>query len=219
MKKTALLFALAAIVGCNNASETKKEEVTTSTTTTDSAATAAKPAETPPPPMDSAAQAKAMMDYMTPGEMHKWLASLNGKWEGKAKYWTKGPDAPDSSMATEENKMVMGGRYQQSTFKTNMGGMPMEGLATTGYDNAKQKFVCTWIDNMGTGIMMMEGTYDPATKTLNMSGKMIDPTSKKEGDVRQILTFTDDKHRTMELFMTQPGQKEMKFMEVHYTKK
>ena len=32
----------------------------------------------------------------------------------------------------------MGGRYQQSTFKGDFGGMPFEGTSTTGYDNAKK---------------------------------------------------------------------------------
>ena len=33
------------------------------------------------------------------------------------------------------------------------------------------------------------------------------------------MTMTDDKHRTQEMYMTKAGEKEMKFMEIHYTKK
>ena len=43
--------------------------------------------------------------------------------------------------------------------------MQFKGMGIEGYDNVKKKFVGSWIDNMGTGIMMSEGTYDPATKT------------------------------------------------------
>lgn len=220
MKKTALLLALVAVIGCNNTSETKEETSTSKTTVDTTTAAAAKPAETPPPPMDSAAMMKAMQDYMTPGEMHKWMASMNGKWDAQVISWMKGPDKnPDTSKASGENKMVMGGRYQQTNFKGMMMGMPFEGLGMMGYDNAKQKFVNTWIDNMGTGIMEMEGTYDPATKTLNMSGKSTDPMTKKDCDMREVFTMTDDKHQTLEMYGTQPGQKEMKMMEIHYTKK
>jgi hypothetical protein len=35
--------------------------------------------------------------------------------------------------------------------------MPFEGISTLGYDNAKKTFFSTWIDNMGTGMMVMEG--------------------------------------------------------------
>ena len=39
-------------------------------------------------------------------------------------------------------------------------------MAVEGYDNVKKKFLASWIDNMGTGIMNLEGTYDAATKSL-----------------------------------------------------
>jgi hypothetical protein len=40
-----------------------------------------------------------------------------------------------------------------------------KGMGMDGYDNVKQKFVSSWGDNMGTGIILLEGDYDPATKT------------------------------------------------------
>ena len=35
----------------------------------------------------------------------------------------------------------------------------------------KKKFVGSWVDNMGTGIMFSEGTYDPATKTFTYTSE------------------------------------------------
>ena len=35
--------------------------------------------------------------------------------------------------------------------------MTFKGTGIEGYDNGKKKFVGTWMDNMGTGIMMSEG--------------------------------------------------------------
>jgi hypothetical protein len=217
MKKTLTLFALAAVVGCNSSTENKS----TTTTTTDSTATAAKPAETaPPPPMDSAAMAKAMMEYGTPGDMHKWMASMSGKWDADVTSWWNGPDKPaQTSKAVGESKMIMGGRYQQSSFKGNMGGMPFEGMELMGYDNSKKMFQDTWIDNMGTGFMNLEGTMDQATHTITMKGKSTDPTTGKDQDVREVMTMPDEKHQTLEMYMTPAGGKEMKVMEIKYTKK
>ena len=113
---------------------------------------------------------KAWQDYMTPGEVHKMLAADNGTWNEDITMWMD-PAKPTKSTATAENKMILGGRYQQSNHKGSFNGMPFEGMSLLGYDNAKKAFMSSWIDNMGTGIMNMEGKWDPATKTINFTGK------------------------------------------------
>src|SRR5260370_35296048 len=91
---------------------------------------------------------------------------------------TKGMDLgkpPQKSMATCTNKMVLNGLYQESVHKGTMMGIPFEGHGTVGYDNARKVFVSSWIDNMGSGIMYTEGTWDNASKSLGMKGKATDP--------------------------------------------
>jgi hypothetical protein len=211
---TITALSLLTLFSCSNAN--KHEEAAPAKDTV-AAATPAPEAETAPP-MDSAAMAKAWENYMTPGDMHKWMASMDGKWEGEVSSWMA-PDAPPTtSKVTCENKTIMGGRYQESVNKGNMMGMPFEGRGTMAYDNSKKKFISTWIDNMGTGIMTMEGTYDEASKTLNMSGKMTDPASGKDIDMREVVTMPDDKHQVMAMYCNQHG-KEFKTMEIKMTKK
>jgi hypothetical protein len=86
-----------------------------------------------------------------------------------------------------------------------------------GYDNAKKKFVSGWVDNMGTGIMVTEGTLDEATKTITYTGtfEMAPGMSFK---VREAIKFTDKDHMAMEYFEDR-GQGEMKSMEINYTRK
>jgi Protein of unknown function (DUF1579) len=217
MKHAAILLLLTAMIGCNNATETKTEDK--SKTDTTKTTVAAKPAETPAPPMDSATMMKKMMEYGTPGEMHKMLASSDGKWTTDITMWISPTAPPQKSTGTCENKMVLGGRYQQSMHKSSMGGMPFEGMGTVGYDNSKKMFFSTWIDNMGTGMMMMEGPYDAATKTMNLKGKMRDCTTDKDCDVREVFKIIDDKNQMMEMYSTEPGGKEMKVMELKLTRK
>jgi hypothetical protein len=94
-----------------------------------------------------------------------------------------------------------------------MMGMPFEGKSTMAYDNFTKKFISSWVDNMGTGVMTMEGTYDNKTKTLTSKGKMVDPTAGKELDVREVVTIIDDNTQKMEMYCTKDG-KEMKTMEM-----
>lgn len=156
---------------------------------------------------------KAWMEYATPGTMHDWMAKNNGTWESEMKMWMN-PDSPAiNTTGKTVFKTVMGGRYQEGVHTGNSMGMPFEGLSIMAYDNAKKVFISTWIDNMGTGIMTMEGTYDSTSKTLTMKGKMVDPVTGKDNDVREITTFVDDNTQKLEMYCTMHG-KEMKAMEM-----
>ena len=125
------------------------------------------------------------------------------------------------STSTAVNTMIMGGRYQSSKHTGNMMGMPFEGQSITAYDNAKKKFVSTWIDNFGTGIMVMEGNWDATTKTMTMSGSMPDICRPgKECTMKEIFTMVDDNTQKMEMYSPDPKTgKEFKMMEIVMTRK
>ncbi len=167
----------------------------------------------------SEAEMKAWMDYMTPGDVHKMLAKSDGEWNEDISMWMSPGGPLQKSTATCTNKMIMGGRYQISNHSGNMMGMPFEGMSTVAYDNAKKAFITTWVDNMGTGIMVLEGTWDDKTKTLNLKGKQTDPTNGKEMMVRETFQIIDDDKQKMEMFMTPAGSKEYKSMEIVLTRK
>ncbi len=166
----------------------------------------------------SEADMKAWQDYMTPGEIHKMLASSDGTWNEEITMWMDPSQPPSKSTATAENKMILGGRYQQSTHTGSFNGMPFEGFSLIGYDNAKKVFVSTWADNMGTGLMNMEGKWDPATKTIHFTGTTIEPTTGKEMNVKEAFTVIDNNTQKMEMYMVNNGQ-EVKTMEIMFKRK
>jgi hypothetical protein len=135
------------------------------------------------------AQQKAWEAYMTPGENHKTLAKDVGTWKTEMSSYMEPGKPPVKSTGTAEITMIMGGRYQQSVYKGDMMGMPFEGISVVGYDNAKKAFVNSWIDNMGTGIMYMEGKWDKSGKTVTYTGTCVNPETGKDMKVRQVLTF------------------------------
>ena len=163
------------------------------------------------------AEQKAWMEYMTPGEIHKMLASSQGDWKAQVTLWMQPGAPPTINTATAKNEMIMGGRYLQSTHKGDFMGMPFEGIGITAYDNAAKKFVTTWIDNMGTGIMTLEGKWDGKNNSIEFKGKSIDPTTGKDVDVREVIKFVDNNNQVMEMYMKQGG-KEFKTMEVKLTR-
>ena len=212
---TLLLFA------CNDKKKTDegKTENTTSTTETKPEEKMDAKTETPPP-MDSAAMMKAWQDFATPGAMHEWLAKTNGTWEAEVTQWMDAAAPPTKAKAVNVQSSALGGRYVIGKFTTTMMGQPMEGMSTMGYDNAKKMFTSTWVDNMGTGIVHMSGTYDEATKTLNLKGHQTDPMTGKDSDMREEMKMIDDNTYTLAMYGTgHDGKSEQKFMEGTFKRK
>lgn len=218
MRKIILTICAASyfLIACNSSSDNK-------TPATDSAATAvntetkadAAPAAMP----DSAAMMKAWQDFMTPGEMHKWMENTNGTWEADVNQWMDAAAPPMVSKATIVQSSSLGGRYVVAKYTGTAFGQPMEGISTMGYDNAKKLYVSTWIDNLGTGIVHMSGTFDEKTKTLNLKGYQTDPMTGKDSDIREEFTIIDKDSYTMSMYGAGFDGKEMKFMEGTYKRK
>lgn len=171
-----------------------------------------------PQSKEQAAMEKAWMAYMTPGAMHEMLAKDNGEWTQDLSMWYKPNTEPEKMTAMCTNRMIMGNRYQESKVTGSYNGQPFEGVSITGYDNAKKVFISTWYDNMSTGIMYSEGTYDAATKTINMKGKSVDMMTGKEKTVRQVIKNVSDNSQVIEFYDMHEG-KEFKSMEIKAARK
>jgi hypothetical protein len=136
-----------------------------------------------------------------------------GTWEGEVTSYWNDPAKPEKSKGTATYKTIFNGLYQEGIHTGNMGEMPFEGRSLTAYDNAKKVWISTWIDNMGSGVMRLEGTYDVNTKTMTLKGTSVDPVSGKDSEVREVVTFIDDNTQKMEMYCNQGG-KEVKMMEI-----
>jgi hypothetical protein len=191
-------------------------------TTTTAATTAAQPSAD-----EMQKMMQQMMELSKLNENHKLLTSLDGTWNCTVKMWMDGDTSkkPDVSKSTAVRKSIMDGRYvvMDVNGKMQMPGpdgkkkeVTFKGQGTEGYDNVKKKFVGTWMDNMGTGIMMSEGVYDQATKTFTYTGEMeMMPGMKQK--FREVVKITDNDHMDFEYYEDRGG-KEMKTMEIAYTR-
>jgi hypothetical protein len=175
-----------------------------------------------PPAMS--AQQKAMMDKMTkaatPGPQHEVLKKLAGDWNAKVKVQMDPSQPAQESQSTSTVTVLMDGRYSQEVVSGQMMGSPFSGMGITGYDNVLGKYVSTWIDNMGTGIMASQGTADASGKVITWASSMSDPATGKVTRERMVTTIVDDDHHTLEMYSIPPGaKKEMKTMTIEYTRK
>ena len=167
---------------------------------------------------------KAMMDKMmkaaTPGPQHAMLAKMTGVWACTVKYQFDPSQPPQESQSSATFTGLMDGRYVQEVDSGQMNGMPFSGMGLYGFDNVTGKYVSTWIDNMGTGIMTGTGTADASGKVINWIDTESDPVTGKVTKSRMVTTVIDDDHRTVEMFGVPPGgKKEMKMMTIDYVRK
>ena len=171
-------------------------------------------------PMDSVAMQKAWQEYATLTEPHKRMASEVGTWTEDLTFWMSPEDNnPQKYTAIAQVKMILGGRYQEQKHTGRMMGMDFEGISTLAYNNASGEYTSTWVDNMGTGMMIASGKYDEASKSTTFNGEMVDPMTKKIKEFRQVVTIIDNDTQKMESFENAPDGTEFKSMEIMMKRK
>lgn len=213
MKKLTATFVIITICFISCKKEVKKETIAPAAT--DSIKTEEPRAEAP---LDSAAQMKAWQEYATPGNPHKLMADEVGIWNCDMTFWSEPNGKPEKATSTADIKMILGGRYQEANYKGTMMGQPFEGKSTLAYNNASKEYTTTFIDNMGTGMMVAVGKYDESTKSMELKGDMVNPVNGEKTPYREVYTIVDAKTRKMEMYDVKNGT-EYKSMEIVMTKK
>lgn len=164
------------------------------------------------------AEMEAYMKAGTPGAPHQALAATAGSYDVKVKSWNEpgGPAMEESG--TAQRTMLLDGRVLAEDYAGTMMGMPFTGHGLTGYDNVSGKYWSTWMDSMSTGVMVSEGGCD-AQRTCTFTGTWNDPIKKGPVTARMISRWTSPTTQTFEMHAPGRDGKEMKMMELTYTKK
>ena len=169
-------------------------------------------------PMEPQAMMEVYAKLATPGEPHRQFASLAGSWTTKTKEWMEPNKPPIESTGSAEMKMLLDGRFLQQEFTGDMMGQPYSGVGITAYDNLRRRYVSTWIDTMSTGIFMMEGTASADGKTITLKGQHPEPGGGYMTH-RAVWKIVDSNTQTFDMYGTHHGGKEMKMMEITYTRR
>ena len=168
--------------------------------------------------MDPQAMMETYKKLATPGEPHKLFASLAGSWTTKTKEWMEPDKPPMESTGSAEMKMLLDGRFLQQVFTGDMMGQPYSGVGISAYDNLRKRYVTMWIDSMGTGIFTMEGTASADGKTITLEGQHAE-LGGGQMTHRAVWKIVDSNTQTFDMYGTHEHGKEMKMMEITYTRK
>lgn len=181
----------------------------------------ANPADEKQAPKMTAEQMAMMEAYQkaaTPGPAHAQLAKTEGTYDLSISSWDAPGAPPKTEKGTATRKMTMGGRVMVESVEATMQGQPWTGHGMHGYDNVSGRHWSTWNDSMGTGVMLSDGECDDQG-SCTFTGSWNDPVSKGKITARMTSRWTDADTEVFEMYTPGPDGKEMKMMEITYSRR
>jgi hypothetical protein len=124
--------------------------------------------------------------------------------------------APTESQGVSTNKLVLGGRFLQCNYESEMMGQPFLGMSLDGYDNHLKKYIGLWADTMGTKWLVFEGTGDG--KVREMIAEYLDPHTNQPTKMKGVTTIVSDNEHRYEGFNLGPDGEFYRSLEVVYTR-
>lgn len=168
--------------------------------------------------IDQQAMMELWKQAATPGEPHKLFASLAGGWTTTTKEWMEPGKPPTESAGTADMKMLLEGRFLYQEYNGQMMGQPFSGVGIYAYDNMRKRYVTAWMDTMGTGIFIMEGTASADGRTITLKGSHPEPGGGHMTH-RAVWRIVDDNTQTFDMYGAHHGGKEVKMLEITYQRK
>lgn len=164
---------------------------------------------------------KAMMEAYqkagTPGPAHAAMARMAGHYDLVIRSWQAPGAPPTTDTGTATRRMTLGGRVMIEETESKMMGQPFSGIGMQGYDNVSGRYWSTWNDNMSTGLMVSGGTCDDQG-ACRFTGGWNDPITKGKVTTRMTTRWPDPDTEVFEMHGPGPDGKEMKMMEITYTR-
>jgi hypothetical protein len=151
--------------------------------------------------------------FPKPGPEHEALRKTEGTWDvlltlpGNLK-----------GKGTMTCKMECGGLWLARDLNANLGGLKLQTKSLDGYDPVKKKHISVQFDSMTTVPMILEGDFDPATRTLTQTGEARTFDGSPE-QVRSVCRRVDDDHEVVEVSRVYTDGKVVKHLTIEYTRR
>lgn len=168
-----------------------------------------------PKAMSEAAMMAQWQAAMSPSAGHARLMPMVGTWRATTTF-TMAPGAPPQVHGgTSVHRLVLGGRYLEQIYKGMAMGMPFEGIGYTGYDNVQKRYVGTWMDTFGTGLMTSLGVGNPTDERIDCVAEAIEPSGQKRV-FETIVRIQNHGRHSYEMWTKGPTGKRHRTMIVEY---
>lgn len=149
------------------------------------------------------------------GKAHKALKHINGQYMHKIKWWGNAGATPIEAEARAETTwLVNSGVFMQKLSVTWMD-IPFKAVVMVGYDNLAEQYTAVWMDSLASRTIFSTGKLDGDGKTIILHGEYVDAISHQPVKVRTVFEPpTRGSKGKLEMFRTNTGDDEYKFLEV-----
>ncbi|NKL35671.1 DUF1579 domain-containing protein [Rhizobium leguminosarum bv. viciae] len=144
---------------------------------------------------------------------HSFLERLVGDWTVTA------PDMSGGEPWTETVRSLHGIWFVAEGTGRMPDGKEATSILTLGYNDAKGKYVGSWIGSMMDYMWVYEGEVDASGNVLDLYTTGPDFNGEGLAAYREQITFVDADHRTFVSSAKQPDGSWKQFMEAHYARK
>jgi hypothetical protein len=166
-----------------------------------------------------AQQKDPWLDYMTPNEVHQLFKTYTGDFDMEITMWPEEGKDPIKVKVASAQQMILGGRFLELRQSGTMMGMDYQSTTTIGYNTVSKAVDLITINNMGTGILSLSGSWNPEIKEAVVSGQMISPGEKKVIKIRQVIHFPNKNTISIENYDQAEGQPARKTVAYTLTRK
>lgn len=156
----------------------------------------------PPAALDPDHPQARWMAFSRPGAAHRELERLLGDWETTTAIWLEPGGEPYAvSRGTASHTWLEQGRWLALESSGTLMEIPHHGFGMLGYDNFKKKYVASFVDNVTTSMITMEGSWDEAGAVLRLFGTVDEPlTEEHDRAVEYAFEATGPDSLTLRVF-------------------
>lgn len=170
-----------------------------------------------------AAELPASTRLALPGDRHRWLEPLIGRWDVQMRVWPAPGAAPiESNKLTAVREWILGGRYLREELAGTFAGNPSHRLALLGYNNLEGRFELATVDTFEPGQMWYTSHADGRPGSISLVGDNTEagfgpkPTGRKRS-LRFDIEIAGDTN-VQRIYVRYPGEPEFLFVEQRFTK-
>ena len=170
------------------------------------------------PQQDDALVTETLELLRTPSEHHRHLERLIGTWAVEGRYFLPSGE-PTDFRGTIESSSVMDGLFVESRLVAELVGQPYHGRIVDGYDTVTERYVATFFENIGPGIVWASGVCEEEGRVRTLMGEVPDPVWGGTYTLRSVHTFIDDDTYRYDAFLAHEDGREFKQMEYVATRR
>jgi Protein of unknown function (DUF1579) len=176
-------------------------------------------------PPAAAAGLPASVRLALPGEQHRWMEALVGRWNVDMKVWFAPGQPPlRSTELRAERRWTLGGRYLREELDGRFAGNAASRVATLSYNYLDDRWELSTVDTFEPGQMWYAGAQRGSPQRFEMRGESTEagmgaePSGRKRS-LRFEFEIQGPDRNVQRIYSRYPGETEQLFVEQVFTRR